>query len=167
MIKKGLLMLILVASVGFAQRGKDRNPMLHEVSNKDVVVSVFPEAVKVEKVNDFWYKILNGKNKVIGYAMNSTPYCQDVKGYNDLTPVMIVTDKKYVIKKVAILSNWETARFVAKLDAQNFFDAWNGKKIKDAQKIEVDAHTGATFTASAVIKNVDYLLVNGSKLMPK
>lgn len=167
MIKKGLLLLVLATSVSFAQRGKERNPVLHEVSNKDVVVSVFPEAVKVEKVNDFWYKILNAKNKVIGYAMNSTPYCHDVKGYNDLTPVMIVTDKKYVIKKVTMLSNWETARFVAKLDAQSFFDAWNGKKIKDAQKIEVDAHTGATFTASAVIKNVEYLLANGAKSMPK
>lgn len=99
--------------------------------------------------------------------MNSTPYCQDVKGYANLTPVMIITDKKGQIQKVALLSNYESPRWVDKLNMRGFFDLWNGKSLKEATALQVDAHTGATYTATAVIKNVSYLLENGAKSLPK
>jgi Na+-translocating ferredoxin:NAD+ oxidoreductase RnfG subunit len=168
MIKRVLFVLLFVTNIIIAQekQRKEKNPVLHEVSNKDVVNNVYPEAVKVDKVNDYWYKILDNKNKTMGWAMTSTSFCKDVKGYNDLTPIMIITDKKWVIKKVALLSNWETSRFVSKLENTGFFNLWVGKKLKDAQKIEIDAHTGATFTAKAVSKNVDFLLLNGTKSLP-
>lgn len=168
---KKILVLLFVVQAAIAQemprRGKERNPVLHEVSNKDIVQSVYPEAAKVDKVNDFWYKILNAQNKTMGFAMTSSSYCQDVKGYNGVTPVMIITDNKWVIKKAAILSNWETPRFVAKLENMGFFNQWVGKKLKDARKVQVDARTGATFTATAVSKNVDFLLANATKVLPK
>jgi Na+-translocating ferredoxin:NAD+ oxidoreductase RnfG subunit len=167
MFRKMLLALLLVSGVAVAQRGKDKNPVLHEVSNKDIVQSVYPNAVKVEKVNDYWFRILNEKDKTIGFAMSSVPFCKDVKGYNDLTPVMILVDKDKTIKKVALLSNWETQRFVAKLETNRFFDSWVGKKLKDAQNLQVDSHTGATFTASAVAKNVEFLLSTAVKNLPK
>jgi uncharacterized protein with FMN-binding domain len=167
MFRKMLFAMLLVSGVTFAQRGKDKNPVLHEVSNKDIVQSVYPDAVKVEKVNDYWYRILNVKNKTIGFAMSSAPYCQDIKGYNDLTPVMILVDKDKKIKKVALLSNWETQRFVTKLETKGFFDLWVGKTLKEAPQVEVDAHTGATFTAVAVAKNVEFLLNIAAKNLPK
>lgn len=37
---------------------------------------------------------------------------------------MILIDKSKIIKKVALLSNWETQRFVDKLEQKGFFDAW-------------------------------------------
>ena len=87
---KIVLILILFTSVVFGQekeenesKEKKKPPVFHEVSNKDVVTSVFPEAVKVEKVNDYWFSILNAENKPIGFAMSSVPFCKDVKGYND------------------------------------------------------------------------------------
>jgi len=168
--KRVFLAMLLVGTVAFAQesqRGKDKNPVLHEVSNKDVVQSVYPEAVKVEKVNDYWYRIVNGKNKTIGFAMSSASYCQDVKGYNNLTPVMILVDRSKTIKKVALLSNWETLRFVSKLEQKGFFDSWVGKTLKDAKSIQVDARTGATYTAAAVSKNVDFLLNTAVRKLPK
>lgn len=170
MYRKVVLALMLVGSVAFAQdrpRGKEKNPVLHEVSNKEVVQSVYPEAAKVEKVNDYWYKVLDDKNKTIGFAMSSVPFCQDVKGYNNLTPVMILIDKSKTIRKVALLSNWETQGFVRKLETKGFFDLWVGKTLKEAKDVEVDAHTGATYTATAVSKNVDFLLNNGAKKLPK
>jgi uncharacterized protein with FMN-binding domain len=33
-------------------------------------------------------------------------------------------------------------------------EKWNGKKVADAQKLKVDAVTGATFTSNALIENV-------------
>jgi len=170
MYRRLFLAVLLVGTVAFAQesqRGKDKNPVLHEVSNKDVVQSVYPAAVKVEKVNDYWFRILDDKNKTIGFAMSSAPYCKDIQGYNNLTPVMILVDKDKTIKKVALLSNWETPRFVSKLEQKGFFDLWVGKTLKDAKTVQVDAHTGATYTALAVSKNVEFLLNTAIKKMPR
>ena len=165
------LALILVSAVAFAQEkprdGKEKKPVLHEVSNKDIVQSVYPGAAKVEKVNDYWYRILDEKNKTLGFAMSSASFCKDVKGYNDLTPVMILVDKRKTIKKVALLTNWETQRFVSKLQTKGFFDLWVGKTLKEAKNIQVDARTGATYTAQAVSKNVEFLLNTGTKKLPR
>lgn len=149
------------------QRGKKEVPVLHEVSNKDVVQSVYPDAVKVEKVNDFWFRILNEKNKVIGFAMASTPYCKDVIGYNNTTPVMIITDKSWKIQKVSILTHWETLGYVKKLERNGYFNLWVGKTLKEAKKVQPDGYTGATCTALAVSKNITFLLENGAKVLPK
>ena len=171
MNRRMFLALLLVANGVFAQEkpheGKEKNPVVHEVSNKDVVQSVYPEAVKVEKVNDYWYRVLNNKNKTIGFAMSSAQFCKDVKGYNDLTPVMILVDKSKTIKKVALLTNWETQRFVLKLEKKGFFDLWVGKTLNEAKTIQVDAHTGATYTAMAVSKNVEFLLSTAVKKLPR
>lgn len=166
MYKKIVLAGLLLSATLQAQERRREPAVLHEVSNKEVVLSVFPKAEKVEKVNDYWFRVLDAKGKLLGFAMNSTPYCQDVKGYANLTPVMIITDKKWKIQKVALLSNYESPRWVDKLVMRGFFDSWNGKTVKEAQAVQVDAHTGATYTATAVIKNVGFLLENGAKVLP-
>jgi hypothetical protein len=171
MFRNLLIVLILVSSTVFGQEkardGKENKPVLRKVSNKDVVQSIYPKAAKVEKVNDYWFRVLNGENKTIGFAMSSASFCKDIKGYNDVTPVMILTDKNWVIKKVALLSNWESVGFVRKLEKKGFFNLWVGKTLKEAKTVQVDGYTGATFTAKAVSKNVDFLLKNGSKKLPK
>jgi hypothetical protein len=69
------LALMLVANVVIAQERvgerKDNHPVLHEVSNKEVVQPVYPDAVKVEKVNDYWYRVLNDKNSSVSKKMQS------------------------------------------------------------------------------------------------
>lgn len=165
--KNGVILALMMSVVAFAQKVEKKPiPVLHEVSNREVVQSVFPNATKVDKVNDYWFKILDDKAKIIGFAMSSMPYCKDVIGYNNTTPVMIITDSKYVVKKVAILTNWETLGYVKKLEKKGFFDLWKDKTIKEAQTVELDGYTGATKTAKAVGKNVDFLLSNGSKKLP-
>ncbi|MFT3751884.1 MAG: FMN-binding protein [Paludibacter sp.] len=170
MYKKLCLAALLAGTTLLAQNPsrerKEKNPVLHEVSNKDIVQSIYPEAVKVEKINDYWFRILSDKNKILGFAMSSVSYCKDIIGYNNLTPVMILVDKKKVIKKVALQTNWETARFVNKLEQKGFFDLWVGKTLKEARNLQVDARTGATYTAQAVSKNVDFLLNNATKRLP-
>lgn len=168
-----IMVLILMVSgmvMGQGQRqrhGQRRPPVLQEVSNADVVKSVYPAAVKVDKVNEYWYKVLDSKNKVLGYALSSAEYCLDVKGYQNTTPVMIVTDKKYIIQKVALLSNWESPDYVNRLVTRGFFDSWVGKPVKVANTVQADGYTGATLTANAVSKNVAFLVENGAKKLPK
>lgn len=168
-MKKILFVVMFSSSLLFAQQEQKKKapPVLHEVSNKEVVQSVFPAAVKVDKYNDYWYKILDEKGKTLGFALSSMPFCKDVIGYNNTTPVMIITDKKYVIQKTAILTNWETLAYVKKLEKNGFFDLWKGKKIQVAAKVQIDAYTGATLTAKAIGMNINFLLYNGQKKLPK
>jgi len=168
-MKKILLFFFISCGIVCAQEVPKKKPVpvLHEVSNKDVVQSIFPDALKVDKINDFWFKILDNQGKVLGFAMTSTAYCKDVIGYNNTTPIMIITDKKFVIQKTALLTNWETLGYVKKLEKKGFFNLWNGKKLAEAAGVQLDAYTGATVTAKAIAKNVDFLIANGSKKLPK
>lgn len=164
-----LLLVFSVSAIGMmAQRnGKNAAPALYRVSNKAVVQSAFPEATKVEKVNEFWFRIVDDSNKLYGFAMTSTDVCKDVMGYNDATPIMVVTDKNFVIKKIALLSHYETLGYVRRLQQMGFFGTWDDLKLTEARKIKPDAHTGATITATAIEKNLQYLIDNGSKHLPK
>ena len=132
-----------------------------------MVQSVYPEAAKVVKVNAYWYKVVSSNQEILGYALSSANYCRDVKGYNDVTPVMIITDKNYIIEKVALLSNYETQSYVNKLEKNGFFRSLVGKSIKDVRTNQLDGYTGATYTANAITNNVEFLLKNGSKKLPR
>ena len=166
-MRKMVFYILLFVSVFSFSQHKKNQPVYHEVNNKDVVQSVFPEAEKVEKENNYWFKITDKSGKIIGYAMSSAPYCKDVTGYNNVTPILIITDTKLVIKKVALLSNWETQSYITKLDKKGFFNLWNGKTVKEAGKVKIDGYTGATLTAKAVDKNVQFLVTKGAKNLPK
>jgi hypothetical protein len=149
-----------------SRQSKEADPILTPVSNKAVVQSVFPEATRVEKVNEYWYKIVDDKNTLYGYAMNSIDYCKDVMGYNNTTPVMIVTDKKYIIKKIALLSHYETRGYIRRMQQMGFFNSWDELPLRDALKVVPDGWSGATVTAEAVKKNVDFLVTKGLTTLP-
>ena len=168
---KRLSVLFIIAMFAvsiFAQRrGNEVEPVLTKVSNKAVVQSVFPEATKVEKVDNYWFRIVDDKKKTYGYAMTTTDLCKDVMGYNNTTPIMVITDKKFIIKKVALLSHYETLSYVRKLEKMGFFGTWDDLKLTEATKYKADAYTGATKTAIAVEKNLFFLVENGGKKLPK
>lgn len=151
----------------YSQERSNTKSLLREVSNKDVVQSVFPTAIRVDKVDKYWYKIVDATGKIVGFAMSSQRFCDTVIGYSDHTPVLIITDLKFIIRKIALLSNSESPGYVRKLERNGFFNLWNDKTVKKAKNIEINGYTGATLTARAVEKNVKFLLENGSKKMPR
>lgn len=165
--KKLVVALLLLCGAATAQEPRKDAPVLHTVSNQLVVQSVYPTAVKVEKLNEYWYKVLDAQAMLLGYAMTSTDYCKEVKGYHNVTPVMILTDKNFVIKKVAILTHYETLSYVKRLEKNGFFNCWVGKTIKEAKSAQLDGYTGASITATSVKRNVEFLLKNGAKKLPK
>jgi len=161
------LLLLFVSGAATAQEPPKEPPVLHPVSNQQVVTSIYPTAVKVEKANEYWYKVLDAQSSVMGYALSSADFCKDVKGYYDVTPVMIITDKSFVIKKVAILTHYETLSYVKRMEKKGFFNSWVGKSLKEAKTAKLDGYTGATLTAISVKKNVDFLLKKGAGKLPK
>lgn len=113
----------------FAQRNKMKNVM------KLLVVMLF---IAVNA---------NAQTTVI----NTTKLASDVKGYNGNVPVEIhLKDGK--VQKVVALKNNETPSFFQK--AAKLLTAWNGKTVKEASTMKVDAVTGATYSSNAIIYNV-------------
>lgn len=75
----------------------------------------------------------------------------NVKGFKGATPVKIYINKNKVVK-VEALPNRESPNFFSR--AKAVLDSWIGKSVDKAAKMEVDAVSGATFSSSALIKNV-------------
>lgn len=84
---------------------------------------------------------------------SSLPYANDIIGYNDCTPVFIAIKKGHVTA-VAPAPNYETESYWALLEDERFFDHWNGETLQNAEALEVDAVSGATYSSQGVIDTV-------------
>ncbi len=89
--------------------------------------------------------------------VNSVRLGQHIRGYRDVTPVeiAIVGDK---VTGITLLNNHESRGYIRKITAAGFFDSWNGLSVKEAQALQVDAVTGATFSSNAIRENVSLAL---------
>lgn len=162
---KRTLLLFVILAVGITAQtqpnGKGKEvPVLKEISGLEVIKSIYPQAASVEKVNTVWFKIVDQSKKVLGYTLSSKPFTEDIKGYHNTTPVIVVLDTDRVIRKVAILSHWETASYVRRLETLKYFDNWNGLTIESALKksAKADSYSGATITASSLSRNLEIIL---------
>lgn len=90
------------------------------------------------------------------FIVNTTTLSKNIEGYNGPTPLKVYINKNKV-ERIEFLKSQETPKYYAKVK-KALMDKWNGKKVKDAQKQQVDAVTGATFSSEAVIKNVQLAL---------
>ena len=86
------------------------------------------------------------------YVVNTTTLGKNVTGYVSATPVKIYIKKDKIVK-VEALKNEETPKYMARVK-KNLLNKWDGMKVKDAQKMEVDGVTGATFTSDAIKENI-------------
>lgn len=86
------------------------------------------------------------------YIVNTTTLGKNIEGYNGPTPLKIYIKKNKVVK-IESLKNQETPKYYARVK-KALFDKWNNLKVNEAQKLKVDAVTGATYSSEAVIKNV-------------
>ncbi len=85
--------------------------------------------------------------------INTTEVGKDILGYNGPVPLEIyVTDG--IIDSIVALTNSETPNFFRRLESGGLTRAWNGKTLDEAQTLEVDAVTGATYSSNAFIANV-------------
>lgn len=86
------------------------------------------------------------------YVVNTTTLCADVQGYRSATPLKVYIKNGKVLK-VEALRNQETPKYFSRVK-QGLLEKWNGKKVQKAEKMQVDAITGATMSSEAVKKNV-------------
>lgn len=86
------------------------------------------------------------------YVVNTTTLGKNVTGYVSTTPLKIYIQKNKVVK-IEALKNEETPKYFERVK-KGLLDKWNGLKVNDAQKLQVDGITGATFSSDAVKENV-------------
>lgn len=121
------------------------------------VAKAFPDMKSTQKTGK-WTAVYDGQKKLLGYAVDSKPASDGIKGYNGETPVMIVFNAKKRIAGVYLLTNQETPRFAQHVQESGFYDNWNGLTVKKALKKQVDTVSGATFTSRAVAESVRAVL---------
>lgn len=90
------------------------------------------------------------------FVINTTTLGKDVEGYAGPTPLKVYI-RKNKVEKIEFLKNQETPKYYVKVK-KALQEMWNGKSVKDAKTMQVDAVTGATFSSEAVIKNVQLAL---------
>ena len=83
--------------------------------------------------------------------LNTTELGKDIVGYGGTVPLEITLQDGRV-KSIRALANSESPDFFT--EASALLTKWNGKTIEDAQKMKVDAVSGATFSSKAIIGNV-------------
>ena len=86
------------------------------------------------------------------YIINTTTIGKNIEGYNGPTPLKVYI-KNNKVEKIEFLKNVESPKYYAKVKKE-LQDKWNGLKVKNAKTLQVDAVTGATYSSTAVIQNV-------------
>ena len=112
--------------------------------------NAFPQAAYVELTETSTYVVKNNKGKVIGTVLLSSPYSDNIKGFNGPTPLQIVLDGNGKIIEVRVLDNDETPSFLNRVINAGFMDSWNGLTIEEAINKEVDAVSGATYSSNGI-----------------
>jgi hypothetical protein len=113
----------------------------------------FPEADSIVKDDISSYLVLDEGN-VIGEVVNTSPYSDDIYGYNSITPLTIYIDSNDIIKEVEICPNKESRGFINKVINSGYLDSWDGLSIEDALNHEVDAVSGCTYTSTAISESL-------------
>lgn len=137
--------LLLAAALGFCNCG----PKLPELPVAEVK-PYFADAAKTKAIDTAFYEVKDTKGNKLGTVLYSSPYSDEVKGFNGPTPLLIALDAEGRIKNVVMLENQETPKFAQHVADGGLFEAWNGLTPDEALGKEVDAVSGATYTSNGV-----------------
>lgn len=116
--------------------------------------TAFPKAMYVERTETATYAVKDKAGKVIGTVLLSSPYSDDIKGFNGPTPLQIALDASGKIIEVRVLDNDETPNFLKRVVNAGFLESWNGLTVKEALDKNVDAVSGATFSSNGIQKSL-------------
>lgn len=86
-------------------------------------------------------------------TINTTDLADDITGYNGPVPVEIKISDGNVIS-VTPLDNSETPGFFRRVTESGITDKWCGLTAEKAASLHVDGVTGATYSSTALIRNV-------------
>lgn len=140
--------VLLIAAVSIRRDGK--------VMGHDFIAA---EPTEAAAVGDTIRTLADGT-----VVVSTKQLAKDVMGYGGAVPLEISL-KDGVVTEVKALENSETPDFFE--EASMLLSRWNGLSIADAQALQVDAVSGATYSSKAIIGNMqrglDYAAQNTSE----
>ena len=149
------LLFLVVKGIVSSQKSKVKNqqPKFNLNISLEDVNKYYEEAdsISLEDVN--FYYVFNDGN-IIGTVMNTSPYSDEIYGYNSVTPLNIYLDSCDKIVEVEICENRESRGFVNKVINSGFLDSWDGLTVEEAAKHHVDAVSGSTFSSTAMAQSL-------------
>ena len=148
-IQKFTGLFLLAAVLGLCNCG----PKLPELPVADIK-PYFADAAKTKAIDTAYYEVKDAKGVKLGTVLYSSPYSDNVKGFNGPTPLLIALDAEGRIKNVVLLENQETPKFAQHVVEGGLFEAWNGLTVDEALGKKVDAVSGATYTSNGVKKSL-------------
>lgn len=131
------------------------------------VTPYFEGAAKTKAIDTAYYQVQDAKGNVMGTVLLSSPYSDEVQGFNGPTPLLIALDAENRIKKVVLLENNETPIYAKRVEDSGLYEKWNGLTVKEAMEKGVDAVSGATYTSNSVKKSLDLRLRKYMKQLKK
>lgn len=100
--------------------------------------------------------------KAKSLVVNTEKLGKEVMGYAGTTPLEIhIVDGR--VEKIVALENHETPAYFQKVLDSPIFTALNGKTVKEASQVKLDAVSGATWSSKAVIENIRLGLKQAAK----
>ncbi len=158
-----IAVLLLLAFVAVSARrrpnaqGPSETETPAEASSSSVSLEeareLFPQAAEVA-AGDGGLCEVRGDGGLLGYAMKSAPYSDEIGGFMGPTPLLIALGADGKVCKVVALPNEETPPFFEKVLSSGLLEAWNGLTPAEAASKEVAAVTGATFSSGSVIASL-------------
>ena len=149
------LLFLVVKGIVNSQKSKVKNqqPKFDLNISLEDVNKYYEEAdsISLEDVN--FYYVFNDGN-IIGTVMNTSPYSDEIYGYNSVTPLNIYLDSCDKIVEVEMCENRESRGFVNKVINSGFLDSWDGLTIEEAVRHHVDAVSGSTFSSTAMAQSL-------------
>lgn len=144
-MKKNLGALLAAGVLALCSCG----PQLPELPVENVK-PYFAEAAKTKAIDTAFYEVKDAKSIKLGTVLYSSPYSDNVKGFNGPTPILIIMDAEDRIQNVVLLDNQETPFYAQRVADGGLYSAWNGLTAEEALRKEVDAVSGATYTSNGV-----------------
>lgn len=102
------------------------------------------------------YRVWGEQSQGLGTVLSSRRFSNVLSGYGGQTPVVLFMDTLQRITAVEMLPNYETKRFVRRVEESGLLNQWSGRRI--GERVNADAVSGATYTSNAVIANVEATL---------
>ena len=94
--------------------------------------------------------------------INTTDLGEEIIGFNGPTPVEISVHQG-VITGIEVLPNREGPRYMQMVRESGLLDKLTGKTLEEAKTVTLDAVSGATFTSTALIKNIQLGVADGGQ----
>ena len=150
--RKTIGIFVIASVLGLASCGP--KPIFFAELPVSDICEYYTEATKTQAIDTAFYEIKDADGALIGTVLFTSPFADDVKGYNGTTPLLIALDAEGRIAKVVPQTNHETPRFAQRVADGGLYESWDGLTVEEALGKQVDAISGATYTSNGVTNSL-------------